>query len=243
VILNADAESALSVESHRTPLQPVRVYPFGVARDRLVQSAKRMGVPAIFVKDAGEADVLVTLRSYYRDRQQAVMQAEHRGMPVYVLRANTVSQMEQFLSDLFNLSEFISAAPEMEYVKNQTQAAIAAVLMALSSAILPMNLEALVRIRVLHVVLVRPGLATCLRMRSANVRQPDELSEKPSLQCDSGTRLPQKIRKNLPMANRFEDCWILREKPRVGAFIWRDARPSMPLGRFVRTRLRLKGSE
>ena len=65
-------------ESHRTPLQTVRVYPFGVARDRLTQLAKLMGVPAIFVKDAGEADVLVTLRSYYRDRQQAVMQAEQR---------------------------------------------------------------------------------------------------------------------------------------------------------------------
>ncbi|KAF0109182.1 MAG: hypothetical protein FD146_226 [Anaerolineaceae bacterium] len=121
-------ESAAPAESRRTPLQPVRVYPFGVARDRLMQSAKRMGVPAIFVKDAGEADVLVTLRSYYRDRQQAVMQAEHRGMPVYVLRANTVSQMEQFLSDLFNLSEIVPAASEMDLVKNQAQAAIAAVL-------------------------------------------------------------------------------------------------------------------
>jgi stage III sporulation protein SpoIIIAA len=115
-------------EPHRVPLQPIRVYPFGVARDRLMQSAKRMGLPALIVKDAGDADVLVTLRSYYRDRQQAVMQAEHRGMPVYVLRANTVSQMEQFLSDLFNLSEIVPASGEMELVKNQAQAAIAAVL-------------------------------------------------------------------------------------------------------------------
>jgi stage III sporulation protein SpoIIIAA len=120
--------SAPAVESHRTPLQSVRVYPFGVARDRLIQSAKRMGVPAVFVKDAGEADVLVTLRSYYRDRQQAVMQAEQRGMPIFVLRANTVSQMEQFLSDLFNLSEVIPAAGELDDVKLQAQAAIAAVL-------------------------------------------------------------------------------------------------------------------
>jgi stage III sporulation protein SpoIIIAA len=116
------------VESHRTPLQAVRVYPFGVARDRLIQLAKRMGVPALFVKDAGEADVLVTLRSYYRDRQQAVMQAEQRGVPIFVLRANTVSQMEQFLSDLFNLSEVVPAAGEMDDVKIQAQAAIAAVL-------------------------------------------------------------------------------------------------------------------
>jgi hypothetical protein len=115
-------------ESRRTPLQSVRIYPFGVARDRLIQLAKRMGVPAQFVKDAGEADVLVTLRSYYRDRQQAVMQAEQRGVPIFVLRANTVSQMERFLSDLFNLSEVVPAAGEMDDVKLQAQAAISAVM-------------------------------------------------------------------------------------------------------------------
>lgn len=115
-------------ESHRAPLQAVRVYPFGVARDRLIQLAKRMGVPAIVVKDAGEADVLVTLRSYYRDRQQAVMQAEQRGVPIFVLRANTVGQMEQFLSDLFNLSEVVPGVGELDDVKLQAQAAIAAVL-------------------------------------------------------------------------------------------------------------------
>jgi hypothetical protein len=126
----SSGEGLVSVpsESHRAPLQAVRVYPFGVARDRLIQLAKRMGVPAIFVKDAGEADVLVTLRSYYRDRQQAVMQAEQRGVPIFVLRANTVSQMEQFLSDLFNLSEVVPASGELDYVKVQAQAAIAAVL-------------------------------------------------------------------------------------------------------------------
>lgn len=122
------AELTPTTESRRTPLQSVRVYPYGVARDRLVQAAKRLGVPALIAKDAGEADVMVTLRSYYRDRQQAVMQAEHRGMPIFVLRANTVSQMEQFLSDLYNLSEMPLAAAEMDEVKLQAQAAIAAVL-------------------------------------------------------------------------------------------------------------------
>jgi len=128
--LSAEEEDSASAEAapRRTPFQPVRIYPYGVSRDRLAQSARRIGVPAVIVKDSGEADVLVTLRSYYRDRQQPIMQAEQRGMPVYVLRANTVSQMEQFLSDLFNLSEVMPDDSEMEYIKNQTQAAIAAVL-------------------------------------------------------------------------------------------------------------------
>jgi stage III sporulation protein SpoIIIAA len=122
------AEPMPPSETRRTPLQSVRVYPYGVARDRLIQAAKRLGVPALIAKDAGEADVMVTLKSYYRDRQQAIMQAEHRGMPIFVLRANTISQMEQFLSDLFNLSELPAGAAEMDDVKLQAQAAIAAVL-------------------------------------------------------------------------------------------------------------------
>ncbi len=110
------------------PLQTVRVFPYGVAQNRLMQAAKRLGVPAVVVKEVNEANVLVTLRSYYRDRQRTVVDAEHRGMPIYVLRANTVSQMEQFLSDLFNLSEVQTPPGEMEGVAQQTQAAIAAVL-------------------------------------------------------------------------------------------------------------------
>ena len=89
--------------SARGPLQTIRIYPYGVARNRLMQAAKRLGVPAVVVRETGEADALVTLRSYYRNRQRTVVDAENRGMPIYVLRANTVNQMEQFLSDLFNL--------------------------------------------------------------------------------------------------------------------------------------------
>jgi stage III sporulation protein SpoIIIAA len=114
--------------STRGPLQTVRIYPYGVARNRLMQSAKRLGVPAIVVRDVGEANALVTLRSYYRNRQQTVVDAEQRGMPIYVLRANTVNQIEQFLSDLFNLPSVQTPSSELDYVKQQTQSAIQAVL-------------------------------------------------------------------------------------------------------------------
>jgi len=110
-------------------LQPIKIYPYGVARNRLMQAAKRLGVPAIIVKDAGEANALVTLKGHYRDRQQTIVDAEHRGMPIYVLRANSVGQVEQFLSDLFNLpGEQQATGSELDEVKSQMQEAIAAVL-------------------------------------------------------------------------------------------------------------------
>jgi stage III sporulation protein SpoIIIAA len=101
--LRTQSEAAPPPIRSSANLQPVRIYPFGVARNRLVNAAKRIGVPVIPVKEPGEADVLVTLRTYYRKRQRPIVDAEQRGMPVYVLRANTVSQMERFLSGLFEI--------------------------------------------------------------------------------------------------------------------------------------------
>jgi hypothetical protein len=115
-------------DAARLPLQSVNVYPYGVARNRLMQAAKRLGVPAIVVNDVSQADVLVTLRSYYRKRQRPVMNAEERGMPIYVLRANTINQMQQFLSDLFNLTAVLLDEQGNDSIRGETQAAIESVL-------------------------------------------------------------------------------------------------------------------
>ena len=109
-------------------LQPIRIYPYGVARNRLIQAAKYLGVPAVVVNELEEAQVLVTLRSYYRSRQHPVVNAENRGMPIYVLRANTVNQMQHFLSDLYNLSNTAVEERGMEPAMQNAQAAINAVL-------------------------------------------------------------------------------------------------------------------
>jgi len=111
-----------------SPLQTVRVFAYGVARNRLSQAAKRLGVPAVIVTEVDEADALVTLRTYYRNREQTVMDAEHRGLPIYVLRANTVAQVEQFLGDLYNISEQQHPRDSMDSVREETQHAISAVL-------------------------------------------------------------------------------------------------------------------
>jgi hypothetical protein len=80
------------------------------------------------MKVFGDADVLVTLRSYYRKRQRPIVDAEQRGMQIYVLRSNTVNQMQQFLSDLFNLSPDTSEDQPVERVVQETEGAINAVL-------------------------------------------------------------------------------------------------------------------
>ena len=110
------------------PLSTIRVFPYGVARNRLRQAAKRLHVPALLVDSLGEADVLVTLRSYYRRRQKVIGDAENRRTPTYVLRSNTVSQMESFLSDLFNLEAASMDDPSLADAMEETRHSIQSVL-------------------------------------------------------------------------------------------------------------------
>jgi len=122
-------ESMEMVQEERQALKPVDIYPFGVARNRLLQAAKQLKVPAKIVRNMNEADALLTLRRYYRERQQPIKEAEERGLPIFVLRSNTSQQMEQFLVDLFNLSSVAARPqPEENAIVDQTQAAIQAVL-------------------------------------------------------------------------------------------------------------------
>lgn len=115
-------------QEERKAVKPVSIYPYGVARNRLLQAAKQLNVPAKIVRGLNEADALLTLRRYYREREQPVLEAEQRGLPIFVLRSNTSQQMEQFLVDLFNLSGVGSQTPEEHVMVDQTQAAIQAVL-------------------------------------------------------------------------------------------------------------------
>ncbi len=105
----------------------VRIYAYGVARNRLQQAIRHMNVPAVLATDVGQADVLVTLRSYYRKRQRVITDAERRGLPVYVLRANTSTQIQRFLGDFFNMPA-VMGRRDYEDIRDQTLAAIQAVL-------------------------------------------------------------------------------------------------------------------
>ena len=119
------------------PLQTVRVYPYGVARSRLQQAARHLHLPVLMADDAVTADAIVTLRSYYRRRQKFLSEAEARRVPIYVLRSNSVGQMEDFLSDLFNLQEPRIDNADMQEALDQTQQAIQTILDGARSVDLP----------------------------------------------------------------------------------------------------------
>ncbi|MFN8629519.1 MAG: R3H domain-containing nucleic acid-binding protein [Chloroflexota bacterium] len=92
---------ALSVEGGTLPT--LRVFPHGISRRRLEQAIKDLQLPVLIAREPDEADVVMTLRSEYRQKPPAVREAEDRGMPIYVLKANTIAQMQASLTSVFAL--------------------------------------------------------------------------------------------------------------------------------------------
>jgi stage III sporulation protein SpoIIIAA len=112
---------------HRNGRQAVRIYPFGVNRSRLESQIRSLGLPATVVSEQAQADVVLTVRNYYRRKPQALRDAEATGVPVHVLRSNSASNIEQ---ELLHISH-LDAAPVPGTAQNalrETEEAIAQVL-------------------------------------------------------------------------------------------------------------------
>jgi stage III sporulation protein SpoIIIAA len=118
------ARTPLSVR--QTSFQTLRVYAYGVGKNRLRQAAQNLHLPVELVEELRRADVVMTLKNYYRRRPQPISDAERRGVPIHVLRSNTVSQMESCLADIFGLD--VADLDPVAIALRETQEAVRKVL-------------------------------------------------------------------------------------------------------------------
>ena len=75
----------------------VRVFLFGVGRDKLEAAMVESGTPVQIVNELRRADLVLTTKTHYRRGSQLVRIAEANGKPVYVLRKNSLPQLQDFL--------------------------------------------------------------------------------------------------------------------------------------------------
>ncbi|HKR99261.1 MAG TPA: AAA family ATPase [Candidatus Dormibacteraeota bacterium] len=82
---------------------PISVFPYGVSRSYLEQSVRELKVPVRIQHHVDDADVVLTLKNYYRRRDSPVRTAESSGIPIHVLRSNTVAQIKGALSRVYGV--------------------------------------------------------------------------------------------------------------------------------------------
>jgi hypothetical protein len=105
-------EIAWGVESEETAVEPSpvenrvgrvrRIYPFGVSRNRLEQAIHGTSLPVAITNSLDETDTVLTLKSHYRRKPQTLREAESRGIPIYVLKSNTINQIQHALLGMYD---------------------------------------------------------------------------------------------------------------------------------------------
>jgi hypothetical protein len=97
------ADDAFAAEGTHAALPTLRVLGFSISRKRLEQAIRELALPVEIVNDIDEADIVMTLRHAYRQKAGALRDAEERAIPIYVLKSNTVLQMEACLTSLYSI--------------------------------------------------------------------------------------------------------------------------------------------
>jgi stage III sporulation protein SpoIIIAA len=83
----------------------VRIYPYGVSKDRLMRAINDLQVSASIAKTPKDADIVLTLKAHEKRQPRTVKDLEDQGLGVAIIRSNTVSQMKAFLMQTFGLQD------------------------------------------------------------------------------------------------------------------------------------------
>ncbi len=84
-------------------MKSMRVYPFGVNRDRLADAARTLRVPVVITANEREADAIISIKNYYKRQPERLQQAEQDRKMIIILKNNTVTQMQHALARLFDI--------------------------------------------------------------------------------------------------------------------------------------------
>ena len=94
----------LPTQSQRPPRGKIaRIYAYAVSRDKMERALRKMRVPALLVDDLDEADMVVTLKAQERRQPRRLKDALERGLPLHIIKSNTLAQMESFVRSHFGV--------------------------------------------------------------------------------------------------------------------------------------------
>lgn len=83
----------------------VRIFPYGVSRNRLEKGIRDLHVNAVISRDWTDSDIVVALKSHYRRESGKIRDAMDQRLPVYVVRSNTQIQIGAALREIFGLEQ------------------------------------------------------------------------------------------------------------------------------------------
>src|SRR6266545_4992080 len=85
--------------------KPLGIFPYGVSRHHVEQSIRELDLPVRVLGNLDGAGAVLTLKNHYRRRPDSLRQAESRGLPIHILKSNSVSQVRDALSRIYGVEK------------------------------------------------------------------------------------------------------------------------------------------
>jgi stage III sporulation protein SpoIIIAA len=85
--------------------RPLGIFPYGVSRHHVEQSIKDLELPVRVLGNLDGASAVLTLKNHYRRRPDSLRQAESRGLPIHILKSNSVTQVRDALSRIYGVDK------------------------------------------------------------------------------------------------------------------------------------------
>jgi stage III sporulation protein SpoIIIAA len=103
VISNVDALATVAVEppAPASTSKPLGIFPYGVSRHHVEQSIRDLELPVRVLGNLDGAGAVLTLKNHYRRRPDSLRQAESRGLPIHILKSNSVTQVRDALTRIY----------------------------------------------------------------------------------------------------------------------------------------------
>jgi stage III sporulation protein SpoIIIAA len=136
----------------------VRIHPYAVSKAKLERAIRKFRAPALLVEDLDGADLVLTLKAQERRQPRRLRDAQARGIPVAVVKSNTIVQIENTLRAALGLGEPGEVAAADEAALKEVEAGIDEVLDLGSPVELPPRNTYLRRLQ--HQIVERHGLAS-----------------------------------------------------------------------------------
>lgn len=83
----------------------VRIFPYGVSRNRLERAIRELRVPALITNDYQDANAVIALKAHFRKEPQKLREAQRHSVGTYVVRSNTYTQIANTVREIFQMTE------------------------------------------------------------------------------------------------------------------------------------------
>jgi stage III sporulation protein SpoIIIAA/intein/homing endonuclease len=100
----------------------IRLYPYAVSRSQLERVIRSMRLPVEITRNLSDADALLILKAYVKSATRLMQDAEARQIPTYVVKANTIAQIQKTLREVMHLDVQMISTEEDEALKEAREA-------------------------------------------------------------------------------------------------------------------------